>query len=242
MLVIPSLNLKDGQCVQLRQGRMDDSTVFSEDPVDVAGRWFDAGARRLHLVDLDGAFAGEPVHAALIQEITQRFPNFSIQVGGGIRKLETIEAYLRAGVNYVMIGTKAVTDSEFVSDACKEFGGSVMVALDAVNGKVATAGWREVSDIEVTELAQRLCEQSVSAIVYTDIARDGMMQGMNVNAVARLAQASSIPVIAAGGIANIDDVRTMKELAVTGVCGVVVGRSIYEKTLDIVEAQRYCDH
>jgi len=242
MLVMPSLNLKDGQCVQLRQGRMDDSTVFSEDPVDVAGRWFDAGARRLHLVDLDGAFAGEPVHAALIQEITQRFPNFSIQVGGGIRKLETIEAYLRAGVNYVMIGTKAVTDSEFVSDACKEFGGSVMVALDAVNGKVATAGWREVSDIEVTELAQRLCEQSVSAIVYTDIARDGMMQGMNVNAVARLAQASSIPVIAAGGIANIDDVRTMKELAVTGVCGVVVGRSIYEKTLDIVEAQRYCDH
>jgi len=242
MLVIPSLNLKDGQCVQLRQGRMDDSTVFSEDSVDVAGRWFDAGARRLHLVDLDGAFAGEPVHAALIQEITQRFPNFSIQVGGGIRKLETIEAYLRAGVNYVMIGTKAVTDSEFVSDACKEFGGSVMVALDAVNGKVATAGWREVSDIEVTELAQRLCEQSVSAIVYTDIARDGMMQGMNVNAVARLAQASSIPVIAAGGIANIDDVRTMKELAVTGVCGVVVGRSIYEKTLDIVEAQRYCDH
>ena len=242
MLVIPSLNLKDGQCVQLRQGRMDDSTVFSEDPVDVAGRWFDAGARRLHLVDLDGAFAGEPVHAALIQEITQRFPNFSIQVGGGIRKLETIEAYLRAGVNYVMIGTKAVTDSEFVSDACKEFGGSVMVALDAVNGKVATAGWREVSDIEVTELAQRLCEQSVSAIVYTDIARDGMMQGMNVNAVARLAQASSIPVIAAGGIANIDDVRTMKELAVTGVCGVVVGRAIYEKTLDIVEAQRYCDH
>jgi len=242
MLVIPSLNLKDGQCVQLRQGNIDDSTVFSGDPVDVAGRWFDAGARRLHLVDLDGAFAGEPVHAALIQEIAQRFPNFSIQVGGGIRKLETIETYLRAGVNYVMIGTKAVTDSEFVSDACKEFGGSIMVALDAVNGKVATAGWREVSDIEVTELAQRLCEQAVSAIVYTDIARDGMMQGMNVNAVARLAQASSIPVIAAGGIANIDDVRTMKELAVTGVCGVVVGRAIYEKTLDIVEAQRYCDH
>jgi len=228
--------------VQLRQGRMDDSKVFSNDPVDVAGRWFDAGARRLHLVDLDGAYTGDPVHAALIQEIAQRFPNFSIQVGGGIRTLETIERYLGVGVNYAMIGSKAITDPEFVSDACKEFGGSIIVAIDAMNGKVATAGRREVSGIEATELAQRLDEEAVSAIVYTDIARDGMMQGMNVNAVVRLAQASSIPVIAAGGIANMDDVRTMKELAVTGVCGVVAGRAVYEKALDIVEAQRHCDH
>jgi len=242
VLVIPALNLKGGQCVQLRQGHMDDSTVFSDDPIDVAGRWFDAGARRLHLIDLDGAFSGEPVHINLIQEIAQRFPNFSIQVGGGIRKLETIEAYLKAGVNYTIIGTKSVTDSEFVSDACKEFGGSIMVSLDAVNGKVSTTGRSEVSNIEAAELAQRLGAEAVSAIVYTDIARDGMMQGMNVNAIVRLAQVSSIPIIAAGGIANIDDVRAIKELAVTGISGVVAGRSIYEKTLDIVEAQRYCDY
>jgi len=242
MLIIPSLNLKGGQCVQLRQGRMNDSTVFSDDPIDMAGRWFDAGARRLHLIDLDGALAGEPINGRVIHEIAQRFPNFSIQLGGGIRDLETIEAYLTAGVNYVIIGTKAVTDFEFVSDACKEFGGSVMLGLDAINGKVAIAGRTEVSDVDAIALANRFDGEGVTAIVYTDIARDGMMQGMNVNAVLRLSQATSIPIIAAGGVANMDDVRSMKELAVTGVCGVVTGRAIYEKTLDTVEAQRYCDH
>jgi len=242
MLVIPSLNLKDGRCVQLRQGSMSGSEVFSDDPIDVAGRWFDAGARRLHLIDLDGAFSGGPINAALIKEIAQRFPNFPIQVGGGIRNIETIEAYLTAGVNYVIIGTKAVTDFEFVSDACKEFGGSIMLGLDTMNGKVTTAGRTSVSDVDAIALAKRFDGEGVSAIVCTDIARDGMMQGMNVNSVVRLAQASSIPVIAAGGIANMDDVRTIKELAVTGVYGVVAGRAIYEKTLDIVEAQRYCDH
>ena len=242
MLVIPSLNLKDGRCVQLRQGSMSGSEVFSDDPIDVAGRWFDAGARRLHLIDLDGAFSGGPINAALIKEIAQRFPNFPIQVGGGIRNIETIEAYLTAGVNYVIIGTKAVTDFEFVSDACKEFGGSIMLGLDTMNGKVTTAGRTSVSDVDAIALAKRFDGEGVSAIVCTDIARDGMMQGMNVNSVVRLAQASSIPVIAAGGIANMDDVRTIKELAVTGVYGVVAGRAIYQKTLDIVEAQRYCDH
>jgi len=221
---------------------MSGSEVFSDDPIDVAGRWFDAGARRLHLIDLDGAFSGGPINAALIKEIAQRFPNFPIQVGGGIRNIETIEAYLTAGVNYVIIGTKAVTDFEFVSDACKEFGGSIMLGLDTMNGKVTTAGRTSVSDVDAIALAKRFDGEGVSAIVCTDIARDGMMQGMNVNSVVRLAQASSIPVIAAGGIANMDDVRTIKELAVTGVYGVVAGRAIYEKTLDIVEAQRYCDH
>jgi len=221
---------------------MSGSEVFSDDPIDVAGRWFDAGARRLHLIDLDGAFSGGPINAALIKEIAQRFPNFPIQVGGGIRNIETIEAYLTAGVNYVIIGTKAVTDFEFVSDACKEFGGSIMLGLDTMNGKVTTAGRTSVSDVDAIALAKRFDGEGVSAIVCTDIARDGMMQGMNVNSVVRLAQASSIPVIAAGGIANMDDVRTIKELAVTGVYGVVAGRAIYQKTLDIVEAQRYCDH
>jgi phosphoribosylformimino-5-aminoimidazole carboxamide ribotide isomerase len=242
MLVIPSLNLKGGQCVQLRQGRMSDSVVFSDDPVDVVGRWFDAGARRLHLIDLDGAVAGCPVNGDLILEIAQRFPNFSIQLGGGIRNIETIETYLTAGVNYVIIGTKAVTDFEFVSDACKEFGGSIMLGLDTMNGKVTTAGRTDVSDVDAVALAKRFDGEGVSAIVCTDIARDGMMQGMNVNNIVRLAQASSIPVIAAGGVAKMDDVRTIKELAVTGICGVVAGRAIYEKSLDMVEAQRYCDH
>jgi phosphoribosylformimino-5-aminoimidazole carboxamide ribotide isomerase len=221
---------------------MSDVSVFSDDPVDMAGRWFDAGARRMHVVDLDGAISGEPVHADLIQEIAQRFPNFSIQLGGGIRTLETIELYLNAGVNYTIIGTKAVTDPEFVVDACKEFTGSIMVGFDSLNGKVAINGRVEVSEFEVTELVRRLDPELVSAIVYTDIARDGMMQGMNANAVLRVAQASPIPVIAAGGVANMDDVRTMKELAVAGVHGVVAGRAVYEKTLDIIESQRYCDH
>jgi phosphoribosylformimino-5-aminoimidazole carboxamide ribotide isomerase len=242
MLVIPSLNLKGGQCVQLRQGRMSDTVVFSDDPVDVAGRWFDAGARRLHLIDLDGAFSCEPVNSGLIQEIAQRFPNFPIQVGGGIRNIETIELYLNAGVNYVIIGTKAVTDFEFVSDACKEFGGSIMLGFDTMNGKVATEGRTDVSGVDAIALARRFDGEGVSAIVCTDIARDGMMQGMNVNSVVRLAQASSSPVIAAGGVANMNDVRAIKELATLGVSGVVTGRAIYEKTLDIVEAQRYCDH
>ena len=242
MLVIPSICLKGGQSVLLRQGRVENATVVSDDPVDVVGRWFAAGARRLHVVDLDGALSGEPSHADLIQEIAQRFPNFSIQVGGGIRKLETIEAYLKAGADYVIIGTKGVTDPEFLSDACKEFGGSIMVALDVMNGKVVTSGRAKVSDIEVTEFVQGLGLEAVSAVVYTDIARDGMMQGMNINALTRLVQVSSIPVIAAGGIANMDDVRALREFSVSGVCGLVAGRSLYEKTLDMLEAQRYCDH
>jgi len=241
MLVIPSINLKDGKCVRLRQGRMDDVSVFSDDPVDVAGRWFDAGVRRLHVVDLDGACQGKPVNGDIVQQISQRFPNLPVQVGGGIRSLDTIEAYLKAGVNYVIIGTKAVIDPEFVSEACNEFGGSIMVALDAMNGKVASEGWSKVSDIDVIALAKRFNDDGVSAIVYTDIARDGMMQGLNVNGTVRLAQACSIPVITAGGIANMEDVRTLKDQVFPGILGAITGRAVYEGTLDISEAQRYCD-
>jgi len=241
MLVIPAIDLKDGKCVRLRQGRMEDSTVFSDDPVDMAGRWFDAGARRLHLVDLNGAFEGEPVNGEIVRQIAQRFPNFPIQIGGGIRNLETIEAYLKAGVKYVIIGTKAVKEPEFVAEACAAFPDHIIVGLDAKDGLVATDGWAEVSEVQATDLAKQFDEQGVSAIVYTDIARDGMMQGVNVEATVRLAQASSIPVIASGGITNMDDIRALSAQAQHGICGAITGRAIYEGTLDVSEAQHYCD-
>lgn len=241
MLIIPAIDLKDGKCVRLRQGRMDDSTIFSDDPVDVAGRWFDAGARRLHLVDLNGAFEGEPVNGEIVRQIAQRFPNFPIQIGGGIRSLDTIEAYLKAGVEYVIIGTKAVKEPEFVTEACEAFPDHIIVGLDAKDGKVATDGWAEVSELEATDLAKQFDEQGVSAIVYTDIARDGMMQGVNVEATVRMAQASSIPVIASGGITNMEDIVALKAQAHHGIQGAITGRAIYEGTLDVAKAQQFCD-
>jgi phosphoribosylformimino-5-aminoimidazole carboxamide ribotide isomerase len=241
MLIIPAIDLKDGQCVRLRQGLMDDSTVFSDDPVAMAARWVQAGCRRLHLVDLNGAFAGEPVNGAVVTAITAAYPELPIQIGGGIRNLETIEYYINAGVSYVIIGTKAVKEPEFVAEACAAFPGRVIVGLDARDGLVATDGWAEVSGMRATDLARRFESDGVAAIVYTDIARDGMMQGVNVEATVAMAQASRIPVIASGGITNIDDIRDLLAVAHTGICGAITGRAIYEGTLDVAEAQRLCD-
>lgn len=241
MLIIPAIDLKDGQCVRLRQGVMEDSTVFSDDPVAMARRWVDAGCRRLHLVDLNGAFAGEPVNGEVVTAIAREYPNLPIQIGGGIRELDTIEHYVRAGVSYVIIGTKAVKEPAFVGEACAAFPGKVIVGLDAKEGLVATDGWAEVSDVKATELAQRFQADGVSAIVYTDIARDGMMQGVNVDATLAMAGASSIPVIASGGITNLDDIRALAAVAEGGIIGAITGRAIYEGTLDVAEAQRLCD-
>ena len=241
MLIIPAIDLKDGKCVRLRQGRMDDSTVFGDDPVDMATRWVDAGARRLHLVDLNGAFAGEPVNGEIVQAIARKFPDLPIQIGGGIRSAETIEAYLKAGVQWVIIGTKAVKEPDFVTEACKEFPDAVIVGLDAKDGLVATDGWAEVSDIQATELAKRYEQDGVSSIVYTDIARDGMMQGVNIDATVAMAQASGLKVIASGGVTNMDDIRALKAVADAGILGAITGRAIYEGELDLAEAQRYCD-
>ncbi len=241
MLIIPAIDLKDGQCVRLRQGLMDDSTVFSDDPVAMAARWVDAGCRRLHLVDLNGAFAGEPVNGAVVTAIAAEFPELPIQIGGGIRTLETIEHYVKAGVSYVIIGTKAVKEPEFVAEACAAFPGKVIVGLDAKDGLVATDGWAEVSTVRATDLARRFESDGVAAIVYTDIARDGMMQGVNVQATVAMAQASRIPVIASGGITNLDDIRALLAVAHTGISGAITGRAIYEGTLDVAEAQRLCD-
>ncbi|MFV0478161.1 MAG: 1-(5-phosphoribosyl)-5-[(5-phosphoribosylamino)methylideneamino]imidazole-4-carboxamide isomerase [Parahaliea sp.] len=241
MLIIPAIDLKDGQCVRLRQGLMDDPTVFSDEPVAVATRWVEAGCRRLHLVDLNGAFAGEPVNGEVVTAIAAAYPQLPIQIGGGIRDLATIEHYVKAGVSYIIIGTKAVKEPAFVGEACHAFPGKVIVGLDAKDGLVATDGWAEVSIIKATELARQFESDGVSAIVYTDIARDGMMQGVNVEATVAVARAASIPVIASGGITNMDDIRALRAVAHKGICGAITGRAIYEGTLDVAEAQRFCD-
>lgn len=241
MLLIPAIDLKEGQCVRLRQGRMEDDTVFSSDPVAVAARWVEAGARRLHLVDLDGAFAGKPKNKEVIRAIAEAFPDLPIQVGGGIRDEATVEAYLDAGVKYVIIGTKAVTTPGFISDLCVSFPGHIIVGLDAKDGKVATEGWSKLSHHDVIDMAQHFERDGVEAIIYTDISRDGMMQGVNIEATVRLAQAVRIPIIASGGVTSMTDIERLCAVADEGVAGVVIGRALYEGGLDLKEAQSYVD-
>jgi phosphoribosylformimino-5-aminoimidazole carboxamide ribotide isomerase len=241
VLLIPAIDLKDGRCVRLRQGRMDDETVFSDDPVEMAARWVEAGARRLHLVDLNGAFAGEPVNGGVIRAIAEAYPDLPIQVGGGIRDEQTIAAYLEAGVDFAIIGTQAVKEPEFVARACAAFPGHIIVGLDAKDGMVAIDGWATVTDHKVTDMARRFEQDGVSAIVYTDIGRDGMLSGPNVEATAALARAVDIPIIASGGITNIDDIRALCEAAEAGITGAITGRAIYEGTLDLAEGQVLAD-
>ena len=241
MLLIPAIDLKDGRCVRLRQGRMDDETVFADDPVQMAGRWVAAGARRLHLVDLNGAFAGEPVNGAAIRAIAAAHPDLPIQVGGGIRDEATVAAYLEAGVQWCIIGTQAVKEPEFVARACRAFPGHIIVGLDAKEGQVAIKGWAEITDHRVVDLARRLEDDGVSAIVYTDIGRDGMMTGPNVEATRALAAAIRIPVIASGGITHLDDIRALCAVAASGITAAITGRAIYEGTLDFAAGQRLAD-
>lgn len=241
MLLIPAIDLKDGECVRLRQGLMDDATVFSGDIVAMAERWVNEGARRLHMVDLNGAFEGKPVNGDAVYQVREAFPDLPIQIGGGIRDLETIEAYLKAGVSYCIIGTKAVHNPEFVAEACKAFPGHIMVGLDAKEGMVAINGWAEVTDHNVIELGKQFEDDGVEAIIYTDIGRDGMMQGVNIEATQNLAKALNIPIIASGGITNLDDIRALATIEQDGVNGAITGRAIYEGSLDFKEGQALSD-
>lgn len=242
MLIIPAIDLKDGQCVRLKQGIMEDATVFSEDPGEMAKQWLDQGARRLHLVDLNGAFAGKPKNEAVVREIIGAIDDrISIQLGGGIRDLETIERYLDVGITYVIVGTAAVKIPGFLHDACNAFPGHIMVGLDAKDGKVAVDGWSKVTGHDVIDLAMKFEGYGVEALIYTDISRDGMLSGINVEATVNLAKALTIPVIASGGITNIDDVSTLCEIESEGIMGAITGRAIYEGSLNFKEAQLLAD-
>jgi len=238
MLLIPAIDLKDGRCVRLRQGNMEDETVFSLDPLEIAGRWIDGGgAARLHIVDLNGAAAGFPVNADIIGRIAEAHPDVEIQVGGGIRDFDTIQTYLDVGVDFVIIGTQAVRAPHFVDDACLEFPGHIIVGLDAKDGKVATDGWSKLSRHDAADMAQRFEQAGVEAIVFTDIGRDGMMRGVNIEATLELAQQITIPVIASGGVSSLEDVRALCEVAADGIYGAIVGRALYEDKFDLRDAQ-----
>ena len=241
MIIITAIDLKDGQCVRLKQGVMEDTTVFSDDPLEMATKWVGEGARRLHLVDLNGAFEGKPVNAECVNEITKNFPNLPVQIGGGIRDIKIANTYIEAGVSYLIIGTMAVTHPEFISELCREFPGKIIVGLDANNGLVATDGWAKQTDINVVELSKKYEQDGVSSIVYTDIARDGMMQGVNVKATADLAKETTIPIIASGGITNLDDIAALLKNANHGIIGAITGRAIYEGMLDFNDAQTMSD-
>lgn len=242
MLLIPAIDLKDGQCVRLKQGDMDQSTVFGEDPAAVARGWVDKGARRVHLVDLNGAFAGQPKNELAIKRILKEVGDeVDVQLGGGIRDLDTIERYLDAGLAYVIIGTAAVKNPGFLQDACSAFGGHIIVGLDAKDGKVATDGWSKLTGHEVVDLALKYQDYGVEGIIYTDIGRDGMLSGINIDATVKLAQALTIPVIASGGLSNIEDIRALCAVEEEGVEGVICGRSIYTGDLDFEAAQELAD-
>ncbi|HEX6828120.1 MAG TPA: 1-(5-phosphoribosyl)-5-[(5-phosphoribosylamino)methylideneamino]imidazole-4-carboxamide isomerase [Burkholderiales bacterium] len=242
MLIIPAIDLKDGHCVRLRQGKMNDATVFSEDPGGMARHWLDLGARRLHLVDLNGAFAGKPRNEPAIRAIVDTLGDeVPIQLGGGIRDLETVERYLDDGISYVIIGSAAVKTPGFLHEACNAFPGHIMVGLDARDGKVAVDGWSKVTGHDVIDLARRFQDYGVEAVIYTDIGRDGMLTGVNVEATVALARELVIPVIASGGVQNLDDVKALCQVQFEGIMGAITGRALYEGTLDFRKAQDLAD-
>jgi phosphoribosylformimino-5-aminoimidazole carboxamide ribotide isomerase len=242
MLLIPAIDLKDGKCVRLKQGDMNDSTTFSEDPAGVARRWVDAGARRLHLVDLNGAFAGRPVNEVAIKSILAEVGNeVPVQLGGGIRDLDTIERYLDDGLSFIIIGTAAVKSPGFLKDACSAFGGHIIVGLDAKDGKVATDGWSKLTGHEVVDLARKFEDYGVEGVIYTDIGRDGMLTGINIEATVKLAQSLTIPVIASGGLSSLADIEQLCAVESEGIEGVICGRAIYTGALDFAQAQQRAD-
>ena len=235
--LIPAIDLKGGQCVRLKQGRMDDATIYGDDPAAMAGHWQSLGASRLHVVDLDGAFAGKPENRAAIREICGAL-SIPVQLGGGLRDLATIETTLNLGVQRVILGSIAIAKPQLVVDACNAFPGQICVGIDAKGGMVAVHGWDDVTDVAAIDLARRFEDAGVAAIIYTDIARDGMLTGPNIEETVRLAQSISIPVIVSGGIARIEDARACAAHVEDGICGAITGRAIYEGTLDFSAAMK----
>ena len=239
MLIIPAIDLKDGKCVRLKQGQMEKSTIFSENPAEMARKWVNLGAQRLHLVDLDGAFAGKPVNESAIKSIVSEVgADIPIQLGGGIRNLDTVEKFINSGVDSVIIGTAAVTHPGFLHEACFAFPGQIVVGLDAKDGDVAINGWAKLTGHNVIELAQKFEEYGVESIIYTDIGRDGMLTGVNIEATVKLSESLKIPVVASGGVSNIGDIKALCEVANIGIRGVITGTAIYEGTLDFKAAQQ----
>jgi len=237
MIIIPAIDLKDGACVRLEQGRMDSATVFSKEPGKAAAQWVAQGARRIHVVDLNGAIAGKPRNESAIKEIIRNVDSdVPVQLGGGIRDLDTIERYLDDGLSFIIIGTAAVKSPGFLKDACSAFGGHIIVGLDAKDGKVATDGWSKLTGHDVVDLAKRFQDYGVEAVIYTDIGRDGMMTGVNIDATVRLAKALTVPVIASGGLNSLDDVKALMAVEVEGITGCIAGRAIYENKLDFAAA------
>jgi phosphoribosylformimino-5-aminoimidazole carboxamide ribotide isomerase len=242
MLLIPAIDIKDGHCVRLKQGDMEQATTFGEDPAAMAKAWLDKGARRLHLVDLNGAFAGKPQNLAAVKSILKAVGDeIPVQLGGGIRDLDTIEKYIDGGLRYVIIGTAAVKNPGFLKDACTAFGGHIIVGLDAKDGKVATDGWSKLTGHEVVDLARKFEDWGVESIIYTDIGRDGMLTGINIEATVKLAQSLHIPVIASGGLSNMADIEKLCAVEDEGIEGVICGRAIYSGDLDFVKAQAKAD-
>jgi len=238
MIIIPAIDLKEGKCVRLKQGLMDQSTIFSENPSEMARKWVDLGAKRLHLVDLDGAFAGKPVNQEAIKSIVSAVGGSAlIQLGGGIRNMKTVENFLNSGVDSIIIGTAAVTNPDFLLEACNAFPGQIIVGLDAKDGDVAINGWAKLTGQNVIELGQKFEGYGVDSIIYTDIGRDGMMSGVNIEATVKLAESLKIPVIASGGVSRLKDIENLCEISSAGIEGVITGTAIYEGTLDFKDAQ-----
>jgi len=235
MLVIPAIDLKEGKCVRLEQGLMDKDTVFNDNPAAQARAWQDQGAEMLHIVDLDGAFAGEPKNRAAIEAIVAAI-TIPSQLGGGIRDIATIEAYLSLGLSRVIIGTAAQRNPELVKEACLRFPGQIVVGIDAKNGMVAVQGWAEVTDITAVDLARKFEDCGVAAIIYTDISRDGMLQGPNLEATKALAEAVSIPIIASGGVSSLKDIANLMAIESSGVTGVITGKAVYTGAIKLAEA------